>query len=172
MITYFDTSALIPLVINEPSSEMCQRLWNDATQTISTRLIYPEARAALAQAKRIRRLTAAHLARAVKDLDSVASEINYLEITAHIAESAGALAEAHELGGYDAVLLASAELPMMTTSCLSPATATSGLPLKQSECLLPSLVRSKVPGINRLASRFRDASRCQPFADGGCVIFM
>jgi predicted nucleic acid-binding protein len=110
VITYFDTSALIPLIIKEPSSGICIRLWNDATRTISTRLIYPEARAALAQAKRIRRLTAAHLAEAVKDLDSIAKEINYLEITADIAESAGVLAEAHALRGYDAVHLASAAL--------------------------------------------------------------
>ena len=110
MITYFDTSALIPLIIKEPSSDICIRLWNDATRTISTRLIYPEVRAALAQAKRIHRLTAAQLAEAVEDLDSIASEINYLEITAHIAKSAGVLAEAHALRGSDAVHLASAAL--------------------------------------------------------------
>jgi len=103
VIAYFDTSAIIPLIIKEPSSD-------DASRTISTRLIYPEARAALAQAERIGRLTAASLAEAVKGLDSIATEINYLEITEQIAESAGTLARAHALRGYDAVHLASAEL--------------------------------------------------------------
>ena len=37
-------------------------------------------------------------------------EINYLEITASVAESGGALAQAHELRGYGAVHLASAAL--------------------------------------------------------------
>ena len=110
MITYFDTSAIIPIIIKEPSSDTCIRLWNDATRSISTRLIYPEARAALAQAQRTGRLTAANLDEAVKELDSIATEINYLEITEHIAESAGVLAQAHGLRGYDAVHLASAAL--------------------------------------------------------------
>lgn len=110
MITYFDTSALIPLIINEPSSDTCIRLWNDATRTISTRLIYPEARAALARAERLRRLTHVALVEAVEGLDSIAMEIDYLEINASVAESAGALAQAHGLRGCDAVHLASAAL--------------------------------------------------------------
>ena len=89
MIAYFDTSALVPLMINEPASDTCRRLWNDATRTISTRLIYPEARAALAQAERMGRLTSADLAEAVEDLDSITRQIDYVEITAHLAESAG-----------------------------------------------------------------------------------
>lgn len=110
MIAYFDTSALVPLIINEPPSDTCRRLWNDATRTISTRLIYPEARAALAQAQRLGRLDAALLLAAIDDLDSITAEINYLEITAHIAQSAGVLAQEHGLRGHDAVHLASAAL--------------------------------------------------------------
>lgn len=110
MIAYFDTSALVPLVINEPASATCGRLWNEATRVISTRLIYPEARAALAQAERMRRLTTTELGQAVEDLDSIALEISYLEITAGLAASAGDLAQTHGLRGYDAVHLASAAL--------------------------------------------------------------
>jgi len=91
VIAYFDTSALVPLMINEP-------------------LIYPEARAALAQAERMGRLTSADLAEAVEDLDSITRQIDYVEITAHLAESAGDLAQTHGLRGYDAVHLASAAL--------------------------------------------------------------
>jgi len=108
VIAYFDTSALVPLIVTEPSSSTCSRLWNEATRVISSRLIYPEARAALAQAERMRRLTATELRTAVEDLDSIIEEIDYLEVTASLAASAGQLAEAHGLRGYDAVHLASA----------------------------------------------------------------
>ena len=110
MIAYFDTSALVPLVITEPASATCGRLWNEATRVVSTRLIYPVARAALAQAERMHRLTAAEAARAVDDLDAIALQISYLEITAELAASAGDLAQTHGLRGYDAVHLASAAL--------------------------------------------------------------
>lgn len=110
MIAYFDTSALVPLVITEPASATCGRLWNEATRVVSTRLIYPGARAALAQAERMHRLTAAEAARAVDDLDAIALQISYLEITAELAASAGDLAQTHGLRGYDAVHLASAAL--------------------------------------------------------------
>jgi len=56
------------------------------------------------------RLTAADLVKAVDDLDSIATEINYIEITAPVAQSAGVLAQTHGLRGYDAVHLASAAL--------------------------------------------------------------
>ena len=110
MIAYFDTSALVPLVVSEPASSTCGRLWNEATLVISTRLIYPEARAALAQARRMSRLTVAGLEQAVDDLDSIALEIGYIELSAELAASAGDLAQAHGLRGYDAVHLASAAL--------------------------------------------------------------
>lgn len=106
MIAYFDTSAVIPLIIEEPASTRCSRLWDEATRVVSTRLIYPEARAALAQARRLGRLTSAQAERAVEELDSIAQEINYLELTAELAHSAGALAQAHALRGYDSVHLA------------------------------------------------------------------
>ena len=110
MIAYFDTSALVPLLVSEPASPTCGRLWNEATRVISTRLIYPEARAALAQARRMSRLTVEGLEQAVDELDSIALEIAYIEVSAELAESAGDLAQTHGLRGYDAVQLASAAL--------------------------------------------------------------
>lgn len=110
MIAYFDTSALIPLVVGEPASSTCGRLWNEATRVVSTRLIYPEARAALAQAQRMSRLTVVELEQAVDELDSIALEISYIEVLAELAASAGDLAQAHGLRGYDAVHLSSAVL--------------------------------------------------------------
>jgi len=110
VIAYFDTSALIPLVVGEPASSTCSRLWNEATRVVSTRLIYPEARAALAQAQRMNRLTVMELEQAVDELDAIALEISYIEVSAELVASAGDLAQTHGLRGYDAVHLASAVL--------------------------------------------------------------
>lgn len=109
MIAYFDTSAAIPLIIDEPTSGTCQRLWNDATRVVSVRLLNAEARAALAQAQRMGRLTTTELASAVKWLDTMVDEIDSVEITDSLVRTAGAMAEEQGLRGYDAVHLAAAQ---------------------------------------------------------------
>lgn len=109
MITYFDTSAVIPLIIGEPSSAMCIRLWNEATRVVSVRLMYAEARAALAQAHRMARLTQHEFATAVDQLDVLTSQMSFIEVTEHLVRAAGALAELHQLRGYDAVHLAAVQ---------------------------------------------------------------
>lgn len=109
MIVYFDTSAVIPLIIDEPSSESCKRLWNDATRVVSVRLLYAEARAALARAQRLGRLTRGGLASAVALLDEISSQVDHIDITDPLVRTAGALAEEQQLRGYDAVHLAAAQ---------------------------------------------------------------
>jgi hypothetical protein len=109
MIAYFDTSAVIPLLVAEPPTEAVGRLWDSATRVASVRLLYPEARAALAQAQRIGRLTSRQLATAVAELGALDAQFDHVEITAGLASRAGALAEAAALRGYDAVHLAAAE---------------------------------------------------------------
>ncbi len=108
MIAYFDTSAIIPLIINEPSSDRCNRVWNDSSRVVSVRLLYPEARAALAMAERMGRLTAKQRDAAVIELESTISEVDHIEVTEALARHAGELAQAHGLRGYDAVHLAAA----------------------------------------------------------------
>ena len=70
MIAYFDTSAVIPPVIGEPSSATCARMWNEATRSVSVRLLYPEARAALARAERMGRINERQHETAVAALDA------------------------------------------------------------------------------------------------------
>ncbi len=106
MIAYFDTSAVVPLIINEPSTERCNRVWNESSRVVSVRLLYPEARAALARAERMGRITRAQLVSAVAELDSIMSEVDHIEVTAQLAAAAGNLAQEHGLRGYDAVHLA------------------------------------------------------------------
>lgn len=110
MIVYFDTSAIIPLIIDEPSSESCKRLWNEATRVVSVRLLYAEARAALARAHRLGRLTMRGLTSAVGLLDALTQEVDSIEISDSLVRRAGALAEEQELRGYDAVHMAAAQV--------------------------------------------------------------
>ena len=110
MIAYFDTSAFIPLIIDEQGSDSCERLWNEATRAVSVRLLYAEARAALAKAQRLGRLTRRGLASAVELLDGLIAEVDSVEITESLVRAAGALAEVQQLRGYDAVHLAAARI--------------------------------------------------------------
>ena len=109
MIAYFDTSAVVPLLITEPGSARAASLWDSADRVVSVRLIYPETRAALAQAERLGRLTARQLRDAVTAFDSLFEEIDLAEVDDALARRAGDLAEARRLRGYDAVHLAAAD---------------------------------------------------------------
>ncbi len=108
MIAYFDTSAVVPLLIAERGSQMCGRLWDTADRVVSVRLVYPEARAALAQAERLDRVSARDLRRAVAELDARFEEMDLVEIDDPLAHLAGEKAEHHGLRGSDAVHLAAA----------------------------------------------------------------
>ena len=108
MIVYFDTSAFIPLIIDEPSSGTRERLWNEAARAVSVRLLHVEARSALARAQRLGRLTHRGLASAVALLDDLNAQVDHIEITERLVRIAGDLAEEQHLRGYDAVHLAAA----------------------------------------------------------------
>lgn len=109
MIAYFDTSALIPLLVDEPGSERVSRLWDVADSVVAVRLIYAEARAALAQATRLGRLSAADLATTIDALEGLYANLDLLEVDERLVRRAGELAQQHALRGYDAVHLAAAE---------------------------------------------------------------
>ena len=109
MIAYFDTSALIPLLVDEPGSERAARLWDVADHVVAVRLIYAEARAALAQATRLGRLAAADLASTIDALEGLYANLDLLEVDEHLVRRAGELAQHYALRGYDAVHLAAAE---------------------------------------------------------------
>ena len=109
MIAYFDTSAVVPLLIAEPGSARAASLWDSADRIVSIRLVYPETRAALAQAERLGRLTARQLRDAVTGFDSLFEEIDIVEVDDALARRAGELAGVRQLRGYDAVHLAAAD---------------------------------------------------------------
>lgn len=47
-IVYFDSSAFLKLVVEEDGSELAAALWDGCDAAVSSRLAYPEVRAALA----------------------------------------------------------------------------------------------------------------------------
>jgi len=109
VIAYYDTSAVVPLLIAEPGSARAATLWDQADRVVSVRLLYPEARAALAYAERLGRLSHRQLRVAVAEFDDRWSQLDLVEVDEQLAFRAGALAEAHGLRGYDAVHLAAAD---------------------------------------------------------------
>jgi len=110
LIVYFDTSAIVPIVIEEPSSMVASRLWDEADRVVSSRLVYAEGRAALAMARRLDRLDERGLREAVDDFESLHDQLDVIEVTDGLIRDAGGLAEQLSLRGYDAVHLASARL--------------------------------------------------------------
>jgi uncharacterized protein len=109
VIAYFDTSALIPLLVEEPGSAIAEQLWDQADRVVSVRLVYAEGRAALAQAERLGRLTRRQLPRLVDQLDDLYAQLGRVEVDDALVRRAGQLAHDHALRGYDAVHLAGLE---------------------------------------------------------------
>lgn len=109
MIAYFDSSAFLKLVIEEPGSNDALSMWRSAQSRVSSRLLYPEARAGLARASRMNRLDAARLRVARQSISDFLDEAELIGVSVELAERAGDLAELHRLRAYDAVHLASAE---------------------------------------------------------------
>jgi len=106
--TYFETSAIMKLVIVEEGSDEANTAWDASDDLFTSSLSYVEARAALAAARRARRLTDVDLAGAKRALEGRFQEIDTIEVTEEVVRAAGDIAERHGLRGYDAVHLASA----------------------------------------------------------------
>jgi predicted nucleic acid-binding protein len=109
VIAYFDTSAFVKLLIAEPGSAEVGRIWDTARRAASSVLLYPEGRAALAKARRDRRLDAKNLSAAVEDLEGLWARVDRVLASVPLTRRAGALADEYGLRGCDAVHLASAE---------------------------------------------------------------
>ena len=108
MIAYFDTSAMIPLLIEEPLSKLAERVWQRASWVASARVSYVEARSGLARACRMDRISPAELREAAEGLETLHRQMHQVEITADLVEEASQLAEDLALRAYDAIQLAAA----------------------------------------------------------------
>jgi predicted nucleic acid-binding protein len=109
MICYFDTSAFVPLLVSEPGSAHSGRLWNEADRVLSSRLLYVETAAALAQAGRMGRLDEGARVSAASALDRMFAELDVIAVGDRLVRRAAAIARDLGLRGYDAVHCAAAE---------------------------------------------------------------
>jgi predicted nucleic acid-binding protein len=105
---YFDSSALVKLVVEEDGSSDAAWLWDAADSVLTSRVANPEVRAALAAAHRAGRLDADAFLAAKADWDGLHQALRLVELAAQLERDAGDLAEEHALGGFGAVHLASA----------------------------------------------------------------
>ncbi|MGH4019055.1 MAG: type II toxin-antitoxin system VapC family toxin [Pseudonocardiaceae bacterium] len=106
-IVYFDSSAFIKLVVEEEGSDLAAALWDGCDAAVSSRLAYPEVRAALAAAGRAERLDPAGQGQAEVAWEEFWAATRAVELTEVITAHAGQLASEHALRGADAVHLAS-----------------------------------------------------------------
>jgi predicted nucleic acid-binding protein len=109
VIAYLDTSALVPLLVEEPSSVLCRRLWDEADEVLTVRIAYVEAAAALAAAARLGRLEDRALRASRRVLADLWSQFGIVEVDQALVERAADIAGKQALRGYDAVHAAAAE---------------------------------------------------------------
>jgi uncharacterized protein len=107
-VLYFDSSALVKLLVEETGSDLAAELWDGCDAAVSSRLAYPEVRAALAAAGRNHDLDPAGQTAAEDAWEEYWSATRPVELTRAVEQSAGQLAARHALRGADAVHLASA----------------------------------------------------------------
>jgi predicted nucleic acid-binding protein len=108
LIFYFDTSALVKLVVVEDGSGLAAELWGSAYPAASSIFTYPEARAALAAASRLDRLGADEHRKALADFEGLYADLITVGVDQELAVRAGKYAEDLGLRGYDSVHLATA----------------------------------------------------------------
>lgn len=107
-LVYFDASALVKLLTAEEGSSLACALWDGCDAAVSSRLAYPEVRAALAAAARNHDLTENELLTVERDWEAFWAATRPVELTAAVEQHAGQLARDLSLRGADAVHLASA----------------------------------------------------------------
>jgi predicted nucleic acid-binding protein len=107
-LVYFDASAFVKLLTEETGSDLAAELWDGCDAAISSRLAYPEVRAALAAAARNHDLAADDHDSAEHAWTGYWAATRPVELTAAVEQHAGQLARQHALRGADAVHLASA----------------------------------------------------------------
>jgi len=109
LIAYLDASAIVKVLLSgEDGSGTAAELWDAADLVVTSRVSYPEGRAALAAARRARRVTGSAADRARLALDSMFDDLDVVELDDGLAASAGDVADRFGLRANDAIHLASA----------------------------------------------------------------
>ena len=107
MILYLDTSSLVKIYLAEAGSDEVQALVERATVVTTSRIAYPEMRAAFGRRRREGTLRARDFAAAKRAFEADWLTYVAVDVTAAICHEAGDLAERYRLRGFDGVHLAS-----------------------------------------------------------------
>jgi uncharacterized protein len=108
MLAYFDSSALVKLLIEEPGSGIALDLWNGAPAISTSRIAHLEVRAALEAARRARRLSSGGVRSAVQLWDRYRRGLRTVEVDELLTDAAAELTGPLALNALDAIHLASA----------------------------------------------------------------
>lgn len=107
-VVYFDASAFVKLLVEEAGTELAVALWDGCDAAVSSRLAYPEVRAALAAAHRNHDVDPTGMEQAEEVWEEFWGATRPVELTRAVERRAGELAREYALRGADAVHLASA----------------------------------------------------------------
>ncbi|KJQ54484.1 type II toxin-antitoxin system VapC family toxin [Microbacterium sp. SA39] len=110
MIVYFDTSAFIPLLLQEPGTPVAARLWDEGAAVFSSRLIIVETAAAIAMGQRMNRVSWSEADALREASGELLRQLTLIEAAPTVVEAAAELASRHGLRGYDAMHLASVSM--------------------------------------------------------------
>ncbi|HEX9530460.1 MAG TPA: PIN domain-containing protein, partial [Acidimicrobiales bacterium] len=91
-LVYFDSSALVKLLVEEAGSELAAEIWDGCDAAIASRLAYPEVRAALAAANRNNDLDDDGLGLAEREWEEFWAATRPVELSAAVERHAGRLA--------------------------------------------------------------------------------
>ena len=108
MIAYFDTSALLKLVIAEDGADQAELLWQSVGEVVVSRLAWPEAVAAFAAAQRGGRLTDEDHRTAIGALRLCFDRCTTISVADRLVDHAADLAADLHLRAADAIHLATA----------------------------------------------------------------
>jgi uncharacterized protein len=107
-LVYFDSSALVKLVVDEEGSDLVAQMWDGCDAALASRLAYPEVRAALVVGGSKTEPRQEEMDNAEQAWEQYWASVRPVELTAAVERHAGQLAGTYALRGADAVHLASA----------------------------------------------------------------
>ncbi|MHB1129810.1 MAG: type II toxin-antitoxin system VapC family toxin [Ilumatobacteraceae bacterium] len=108
MITYFDTSAFIKLIIDEIGTDEVESYWDDGGDVSSCQLLVVESTAALVRAHQVDRISFATYNSSISLLDDLYRRMEIVSIDENLLAEACAVTKLEKLRAYDAVHLAAA----------------------------------------------------------------
>lgn len=103
MIACFDTSAIVPLVLEEQGTARARDAWQSASRRIVAAVTTTELHAALAAASRAGRFDEVVLAHALRTADQLLADCEHRVIDRALATVAARLAVEQRFRGYDAI---------------------------------------------------------------------